>query len=512
MMQSVPNPNEPTLDYRISNFSQRDLLYSLLHESPQENLYTNGTTKANVAPPPEFIFSNFLPKSSRPPHDYFQPNYVPSEPPLPTSMNMNGVPENFSAMSVNYHAPVTPMSFGVQPDAAISAFTSQQQQQYVLQQWQQQQRQQQFLQQQQIQTQSQALSPKPDIKQEKVPPKRDASPDLDQLMNKKQKTPPDKETARAEQQRLASRRYRQKKKVILEQLEVKMQELNDEKQKLEKEHQDSLEAITKLRHENQELQKEHKNDADKICNERQEIIKKLQTLLDSGASDLEFVPYLDQLKTLCKKVSILGECHFNLLISPSAMSLLAQRGFFDIAQPAETDGTMRNFINNLFSAVSSLTEEQKDKLTHVIELHEHQLAELKAEREELNQEISTYFSGVNQLLEAKRKHDLPKLLQIMSTLEYVRKNLGEETARFEETLENIYTILTPRQSAEFHVKVEIWHSTIVQLKRLWDTFASSTEHITSPQERIQQLEKLTDEISTSKHNEPQQCTPEEACK
>jgi len=236
-----------------------------------------------------------------------------------------------------------------------------------------------------------------------------------------------------------------------------------------------------------------------MAEDRTQVLQKLTELLEKNASEEEFLPWLSKLKDICKKVGTLGECHFHLLMSPSIMGQLAKNGFFKTETGAgEIDGSMRNFINNLFSAVSTLTEEQKVKLEKIIEDHEAQLGDLRSEREELNQEISSYFSGVNQLAEAKKNHDLPKLLQIMSSLEYVRKNISEETCKFEDTLDKIYTVLSARQAAEFHVRVAMWHTTIVQLKKLWDTFTAATQHLDSPGEKIRHLEKLKDKIQELK--------------
>jgi len=236
-----------------------------------------------------------------------------------------------------------------------------------------------------------------------------------------------------------------------------------------------------------------------MAEDRSSVVKKLSELIETNATDDEIVPWLAKLKDICKKIGTLGECHFHLLISPSIMGQLAKSGFFQTQSGAsEIEGSMRNFVNNLFSAVTSLTEDQKQRLEKIIEEHEILLSDLRSEREELNEEISSYFSGVNQLAEAKKNHDLPKLLQIMSSLEYVRKNMSEETCKFEETLDKIYSVLTPRQCAEFQVKVAMWHTTIVQLKKLWDTFTSATQHLDSPSDKIRHLEKIQDSITEMK--------------
>lgn len=69
-----------------------------------------------------------------------------------------------------------------------------------------------------------------------------AAPTSASAKSGKRKTPEERELARAEQQKLASRRYRQKKKVLVDQLESKLAEIMKEKEKIEKAHQETLQV------------------------------------------------------------------------------------------------------------------------------------------------------------------------------------------------------------------------------------------------------------------------------
>ena len=84
---------------------------------------------------------------------------------------------------------------------------------------------------------------------------------------------------RAEQQRTASKRYRQKKKNLVEQLEQKLKELtyvysstsltvSDEKNKIEKEKNDTLELVNRLKNENVGLKTQHHKDSELVANTR----------------------------------------------------------------------------------------------------------------------------------------------------------------------------------------------------------------------------------------------------
>ncbi len=52
---------------------------------------------------------------------------------------------------------------------------------------------------------------------------------------------------RAEQQRAASRRYRKKKRQLIDQLTSRLDELNNEKERIEKEKRDALDVVAKLK-------------------------------------------------------------------------------------------------------------------------------------------------------------------------------------------------------------------------------------------------------------------------
>lgn len=69
-------------------------------------------------------------------------------------------------------------------------------------------------------------------------------------------------SCRAQQQRQASKRYRKKKKALIEQLEIKLKALTDEKFQIELEHKQTIEMVNKLKQENASLRKNHHQDSE----------------------------------------------------------------------------------------------------------------------------------------------------------------------------------------------------------------------------------------------------------
>lgn len=122
-------------------------------------------------------------------------------------------------------------------------------------------------------------------------------------------------------------------------------------------------------------------------------------------------------------------------------------------------------------STEGLTEEQKAKIWHIAELYRTESAKIIAERENLLQDLSKYFdqNGVAyDISKAKHITDMTKMLQAMSTLEYLRKNFSEEIQTAEIRSTEMVDILTPKQEAQFYLKSEMQYSTVIALKEMWD--------------------------------------------
>jgi len=113
--------------------------------------------------------------------------------------------------------------------------------------------------------------------------------------------------SRAEQQRMASKRYRQKKKMLVEQLEVKLKEVTTEKEKLEREHKNTLDSFSKLQKENLALRRSSNIESSVDIQELEaqlsanvatlfSIIQSQHPNSNDNSLDREIIPFLEKVK------------------------------------------------------------------------------------------------------------------------------------------------------------------------------------------------------------------------
>jgi len=295
---------------------------------------------------------------------------------------------------------------------------------------------------------------------------------------KRTKTPEAREQARSEQQKMASKRYRQKKKQVVENLEAKMEELAAEKARLENERLSTLDMVVKLQRENEDLKRAHQLESAQIEKDRLLVLDQLEICYKNNSPDSDLLPLLAKLHEYCKQISSIGECHAHLLLSPTVVSHLAKNGFFEspeaeVAMESDTWG-LANLRKRLFEFVPSITDDQKIQLQATVTQHYQELDELRLERLQLNADISSFFSeNPNFQAKAESPTDMPKMIQTMSTLEYLRQNLSDEIAKCESAIASCVAILTPRQRAQFYLELETQHKSVLQLKTLWDAMKRS---------------------------------------
>jgi len=300
----------------------------------------------------------------------------------------------------------------------------------------------------------------------------------DEERKKKQKVI---EGTRAEQQRMASKRYRERKRVVLDQLEDKMKKLNEEKEKIEREHKSTLKLVDQLKQENQRLKTPAvATNLDQLETERTSLLVKLNELFKSyPQNETILLPVLEQLKANCKKLNSIGACHVRCLPGSTVVSQLVKSGFFVGAQSkigyeSEVAG-IGHFANKIMETIS-LSEEQKIFIKQQVVQHYSKLNDLGEQRDGLNKVIinSLDSTSVFPIVNPKQK-DIPHLLQSLSTLELLRQNVSEEAKKSEETMESIVNILTATQQAQFFLQVEFQHQSILQLKKIWEAIKSSVQ-------------------------------------
>lgn len=162
--------------------------------------------------------------------------------------------------------------------------------------------------------------------------------------------------------------------------------------------------------------------------------------MKNRASEEAISPILQKLVYCCSEVSTLGESFSQLLMNPVVINLLVKNGFFETPHAlvgcGKEDGGINSFVKSVFESIDSLTEEQKTKIKELKIQYQEQIKELKEERIQLNKDIIEFFSNEEDIIlftEYQKKRDqndkeiiLPKVIQCLSTIEYLRKNFSEE--------------------------------------------------------------------------------------
>jgi len=102
---------------------------------------------------------------------------------------------------------------------------------------------------------------------------------------------------------------------------------------------------------------------------------------------------------------------------------------------------------------------------------------IKAEREQLNKELTQFFANNSHTtVEPDSNSNIPQILQAMSTLEMLRKNLSEEVRLCEISMFNIVgRTLTVKQQAQFHLEVSFQHRSVMNLKEMWNAFRNASQ-------------------------------------
>ena len=270
---------------------------------------------------------------------------------------------------------------------------------------------------------------------------------------------------------MASRRYRQKKKVLLEQLESKLEDMVAQKQKLEQEHQETLQTLTKLKQENATLRKEQHKESEEVEKKRLLLLQELDRRYKNNATDEELTEIMKQLNECCKKITLIGESHAQMLINPTVITELVKAGFFegrsDAVLALERQASVRTFKKRIEEHIKGLTIQQIERMNKAVDDYEDDMKILGGEKEHLNNEIVDYFKKTSE----QQGTDMAKLVNMVGTLEHFRKNVHEEVKRTELALEQLLEQLSPRQIAQFQLDVEFWHNSVIQLKMMWDAFA-----------------------------------------
>jgi hypothetical protein len=165
------------------------------------------------------------------------------------------------------------------------------------------------------------------------------------------------------------------------------------------------------------------------------LLGQLEKLMASNASDEEIAVVVQKLNELCRKISDLGNCHFNLMMRPSIINQLTKSGFFGQEEAAgiqtQAETYIQNVVKKLVTTLHTITPDQRSQIDTTMKNFLEKIEVIQAEREQLYQDLVTQFDGNQTTAEAMRKqHDISKFLQMMATVEYLRKSVNEEVREY----------------------------------------------------------------------------------
>eukprot|EP01114_Cavostelium_apophysatum_P015970 TRINITY_DN4465_c0_g1_i1.p1 TRINITY_DN4465_c0_g1~~TRINITY_DN4465_c0_g1_i1.p1 ORF type:complete len:383 (+),score=70.02 TRINITY_DN4465_c0_g1_i1:95-1243(+) len=279
-----------------------------------------------------------------------------------------------------------------------------------------------------------------------------------------------KDQDRVELQREASRRYRKKQKELIEKLENQVKAIQEEKEETEKKNQELRDALNKVSIENRSLKKNHLESAQQIDAKRNAIMVELEIQVQENAPDEKLLETMNRLDECCRQVIEIGECHWGMLISPNFVHHLVQNGFFEEKAKRTQDFIsdskgINYYLKRLKATVKDLTPEQIILLDQIVDEYTSSLQAIQTERATIDSQIRELFGDTMQ----KGKRDMRKIIEMVSELELLRKNLKEESDLWELTTSKFGQIVTIRQRARFYLDVEYQHKSVDQLKIMWDS-------------------------------------------
>jgi len=287
----------------------------------------------------------------------------------------------------------------------------------------------------------------------------------------------EKAEKRKSQTRTASKLYRQRRKALEVQLSEKLDQLESEKKQLMSEQRAAQELLLKMKEENEKLRKDQKVQSEENAHKRKELLLKLEKQVGDQANDEQLCSTICEIKGVTTKCSEFSRCNLRSLISPSAVEKLVAAGFFEnTVQQTTQKGTIEDVVAKLKNEIKSLTPDQKAKMDRVIENHNQAMLDIRKERDDLTKQIGGTFAE----LRAKTMNDrqTQDYVEVLGSLEHLRGSLYSEGITWDKSLKNLIDdILTPRQMAQFLLKIEVEHASVKQLNTFW-TALNQTVHTT----------------------------------
>jgi len=307
-------------------------------------------------------------------------------------------------------------------------------------------------------------------------------PTTTKVSKRRKLTAEEKVEKRKLQTRSASKIYRQRRKALETQLSEKLEELENEKKLLISERRQAEDTLKKVKEENEKLRRQQKVYSEDTAKKRLALLKQLEVQVNEGADDATLCETINNIKSCCSNCMSLGQCNLESIISPSAVQRLVMAGFFENTIKPDLvakKGSIEDLVVKLKTEIKSLTNEQRSRIDRIADDHKEKMKILLQEREELTNNISVNFGNI------QTKKDLTLLsptektsqdyVEIIGSLEHLRKSLKDEASEWELTLKKmVEDTLTPLQVAQFLLRVEFQHASVRQLNNIWSALNKTT--------------------------------------
>eukprot|EP01114_Cavostelium_apophysatum_P012462 TRINITY_DN2794_c0_g1_i1.p1 TRINITY_DN2794_c0_g1~~TRINITY_DN2794_c0_g1_i1.p1 ORF type:complete len:506 (+),score=171.75 TRINITY_DN2794_c0_g1_i1:107-1624(+) len=291
----------------------------------------------------------------------------------------------------------------------------------------------------------------------------------------------EKAAKRKEQTRAASKLYRQRRKKLEVELSERLERLEEEKKQLINEKKAADALLEKLKDENSKLRTAQKSESEETAKKRYELLVKLQKQVSEAASDDALCQTIQEVKSCCRNCQDIGRCNLQSIINPGSVQQLVSAGFFNnIKLDLEKKGTIEEFVSKMRLEIGKmLSAEQQAKIEKAVTEHNENLQVVLAEREAITNSITKSFEDLKAhqnvepckctgTCECPPASDVKEYKEVVTSLEHLRKNLGNEAALWMKTFEAVVDdTLTPLQMAHFFLKVEFQHRSVVQLNTFW---------------------------------------------
>jgi len=284
--------------------------------------------------------------------------------------------------------------------------------------------------------------------------------------------------ARDYRQRIASKRYRDKKKQTLRDMKLKLKSLVEENNRLRFEKETVLTDSSKRIFEMNSLKSENfLDEQEKSCIE---ALKRLQILLENQSNDGELIPVLQTLQNYCNRASQVGQCRFCNTFDSSLCKQFLRLG---LAFVLERLPLHKLYEENLFSSTRQLFDflpclsvEQRRMIMSTIDTLKEKIGTLSQEREEICKSLVCLW---NEQFSIPGNYeyilDQEKQSKAIVLFRKLRQLLYQEARLSDESFIQIIGLMTPKQKAQMFFALEKRRSDLILFKKTWDSITLKDE-------------------------------------